>query len=140
MLGSRLSPAGDWSAPETIGEGRMSPPTTTETAVAKSLGIMDSNGIDLSVNEFGEAVVVWHTVGGWNYNPPHSPWKFAVWANRFDPAVGWRVPVALSTDETAEAYWPRVDMDEYGRAIAVWREAAESIYERPVHLRWAALD
>jgi hypothetical protein len=116
---SRYVPGSGWEVPETIGVGVNQPPSNTDVSGSKSLGIMDSNGIDLAINANGESMVVWH-----------------VWANRFEPGVGWNTPTPLSTDEAVDAYWPRIVMDEHGRGIAVWHQA-KGYSQDPVRMWWS---
>ncbi len=138
VLGSRFFPDQGWSATETIGVGFSPPSPETERHTTKSPGIMDSNGIDLAINDSGQCTVVWHLLGGSNYNPPQTPWRFQVWANRFEPGVGWSTPNALSTDPTIDAFSPRVAMDGQGRSIAVWQQARGSIYSQdPIPVWWS---
>ena len=137
ILGSRLSPDGEWSPPEAIGARMSRPQSDTDLSASKSLGIMDSNGIDLAINASGELMVVWHTVGGPNYNPPHTSWRFSIWANRFEPGMGWGTPTPLSTNDTIDAYSPRITMDEDGRGIAVWHEARGGVYSDLVRMWWS---
>jgi len=136
ILGSRLPLDGEWGPPETIGAGMTRSLSGADLSASKSVGIMDSNGIDLAINASGELMVVWHTVGSPNYNPPHTPWRFSIWANRFEPGVGWGTPTPLSTNETNDAYWPRIDMDELGHEIAVWHEAS-GYGQDPARVWWS---
>ncbi len=70
ILGSRLPLDGEWGPPETIGAGMTGSLSGADLSASKSVGVMDSNGIDLAINASGELMVVWHTVGSPNYNPP----------------------------------------------------------------------
>jgi hypothetical protein len=97
---------------------------------------MDSNGIDVAINDSGQCTVVWHLLGGLNYDPPQTPWRFQVWANRFEPGAGWSTPNALSTDPTIDAFSPRIAMDEQGRSIAVWQQARSSINSLDANRVW----
>jgi hypothetical protein len=60
----------------------------------------------------GFVIAVWRQWDGFRNN---------VWSNRYRPGTGWGQAEVIE-DERGDAWWPRVDMDDAGNAMAVWRQ------------------
>jgi hypothetical protein len=100
VLAARFTPAGPWEEAQSIDSG---------TAEYESWP-------DVAMDPSGNAVVVWH-----GYD---SQGDAGILANSYTLQEGWAdaQPVNTPTD-TGTAYWPDVDMDAEGNAIAVWVQA-----------------
>jgi hypothetical protein len=44
----------------------------------------------------------------------------SIWANRYVVGTGWGTPTLIETDNTRDAYYPKIALDTSGNAIAVW--------------------
>ena len=78
----------------------------------------DARYPEISVNDGGEAMAVWHQSDGTRYN---------IWANRYT-GTGWSTAVEVDSDDTGDAEYPHVDMNDSGDAVAVWQQSDGSIY------------
>lgn len=67
--------------------------------------------VDLVVNAVGNAVAVWQQSDGTREN---------IWANLFVPGGGWGSATMIEGDDVGDAEFPRVAMDDMGRAMAIW--------------------
>jgi hypothetical protein len=99
VLAARCTPAGQWEEAQSIDSG---------TAGYESWP-------DVAMDPSGNAVVVWH-----GYDSQGA----GIFASSYTLQDGWAdaQPVNTPTD-TGTAYWPDVDMDAEGNAIAVWVQA-----------------
>jgi Coagulation Factor Xa inhibitory site len=61
----------------------------------------------------GSTVAVWAQQGA----------RFDIWANRYQPGVGWGTAVRIENDDAADAWGPSVAVDARGRAFAVWPQS-----------------
>jgi hypothetical protein len=100
VLAARFTPAGQWEEAQSIDSG---------TAGYESWP-------DVAMDPSGNAVVVWH-----GYD---SQGDAGILANSYTLQEGWAgaQPANTPTDR-GTAYWPDVDMDAEGNAIAVWVQA-----------------
>jgi len=115
LRASHFSTDTGWSTPETVGE-----------ADDNVHGYGDWTGSDVAINASGEILAVWHREEG-EYSEELQLPRFSVWANRFEPDVGWGKPTPLSVDEIPRAFSPRLAMDEQGRGIATWQQVEGSL-------------
>ncbi|MBW2402706.1 MAG: hypothetical protein JRF42_02610 [Deltaproteobacteria bacterium] len=115
LRASHFSTDTGWSTPETVGE-----------ADDNVHGYGDWTGSDAAINASGEILAVWHREEG-EYSEELQLPRFSVWANRFEPDVGWGKPTPLSVDEIPRAFSPRLAMDEQGRGIATWQQVEGSL-------------
>jgi len=67
----------------------------------------------LAVNAAGEALVVWAQFEGGV--------RWDIWAARFRPATGWRVPERIETNNIGSALLPAVAIEADGSGVAAWR-------------------
>jgi hypothetical protein len=67
----------------------------------------------------GNAVAVWYQSDSLRYN---------IWSNRYVAGTGWGTAALVETDNTGDAYEPKVAVDANGNAIAVWRQYDGSRY------------
>lgn len=70
----------------------------------------------VAMDEAGNAIAVWQRFDGTRHQ---------VWANRYQAGAGWEEPAPLSVSDTADAYEPRVAMNDAGAAIVVWRQTED---------------
>ncbi len=68
---------------------------------------------EVAVDPQGNAVAMWSQWDGTRYAP---------WANRFVPGVGWGMAELLETGDPDDAFNPQVAVDPEGNAIAVWSQ------------------
>ncbi len=71
------------------------------------------------VNKKGDAVAVWQQrATGGNHN---------IWSNSYSPGTGWGQERLVETDDTQNASYSQVSIDETGNALAVWEQQRGSI-------------
>ena len=68
---------------------------------------------NVAVDANGNAIAVWEQSDGNRNN---------IWANRYDAVTGWGTATLIETDDTADAWFPKVAVDANGNAIAVWSQ------------------
>ena len=54
---------------------------------------------------------MWHQHDGTRYN---------IWANRYTAGIGWGTAALIETDDTGDAFDPRIAIDAGGNALVVW--------------------
>lgn len=69
----------------------------------------------VAINDRGDAIVVWSV-----FNSDAVPLS-TVWSNYYDHRRGWGMPVKIQND-SVDAYFPLVVMDQQGNAIAIWNQ------------------
>ena len=70
----------------------------------------DADSPKIAIDANGNAIAVWNQSDGTRYN---------IWANYFDGAA-WGTAELIETDNTGNAYYPKIAIDAAGNAIAVW--------------------
>ena len=76
------------------------------------MGAAGAPAIAMQAN--GNAIAVWEQ--------PASG-RNSIWANRYGAGTGWGTPVLLETENTRDAYAPKIAIDASGNAIAVWSQS-----------------
>lgn len=61
----------------------------------------------------GNAIAVWHQSDGA---------RNSIWANRYTAGSGWGTPAMIESDDTKDAYLPRIAIDATGSALVVWEQ------------------
>ncbi|MBI5739468.1 MAG: hypothetical protein HZA16_02005 [Nitrospirae bacterium] len=79
----------------------------------------DASGPQVATDAQGNATAVWYQYDGARTN---------VWANRYTAGTGWGEAVLIETDDTGDAYTPKVAMDAQGNATVVWYQYDGSVY------------
>jgi len=72
----------------------------------------------VAMDSSGNAFVVWDQFDGAQHN---------IWANRFEPTLGWGAAQLLEGDNAGRALIPRVAGNARGDAVAVWYQTAGGI-------------
>lgn len=68
----------------------------------------------------GNAITVWHQNDGTRYN---------IWANHFNKVNNlWAGAMLIETDNTGDAYQPKITFDNNGNAMAVWRQLKNNLF------------
>ncbi len=80
----------------------------------------DSNYANPAIDAEGSIIVVWQK-GGVNHSN--------IWSNRYDIINGWGTAELLETSDSGSAYYPRVNFDASGNAIAIWQQKENSKYD-----------
>ena len=70
---------------------------------------------DIATDDNGNVVVVWSQSDGTLYN---------IWSNYFN-GTNWRGPELIETENNDQAYFPRVDLNVNGNAVAIWSQVDE---------------
>ena len=73
----------------------------------------DAARVKIAIDPAGNAVAVWYQHDGARNN---------VWAVRYANGTGWGAPALLETDNTGNAYNPRLKIDLTGNVITVWQQ------------------
>jgi len=73
----------------------------------------------VAVSPSGDATAVWYQNDGI---------QESAWANRYVVGTGWETAELIETDDTGDAYDPRVAMDAAGYAVAVWQQWEGAVY------------
>ena len=89
--------------------------------VSNSSGFAYSH--DVATDAAGNAIAVW----GVNENTLYS-----LWYSRYDTVAGWSTPQLLENQDSANAYYPRLVMDDAGNAMVVWIQGSGNL-----HSLWA---
>ena len=87
-------------------------------ALVETLDTGDAYYPRITVAPTGEAVAVWQQSDGAREN---------IWANRFEPTLGWGAAQLLEGDNAGRALIPRVAGNARGDAVAVWYQTAGGI-------------
>lgn len=64
------------------------------------------------VDDSGNAIAVWYQFDGSYYS---------IWSNHYEAGTGWGTADVIESDDTGNAYNPRIALDGDGNALAVWR-------------------
>jgi len=79
----------------------------------------DAQFPQISMNKAGNAIVVWHQYDGSTFSN--------IWSCRYTTATGtWTAPELIEFNDTGHAFIPRIAIDLFGNAIAVWYQADAS--------------
>lgn len=78
----------------------------------------DAVNTDVMFDGSGNALAVWQQFDGIRYN---------IWANRYINGSVWGTATLIESDDTADASWPQVGVDNSGNAIAVWQQSDGSV-------------
>lgn len=84
--------------------------------VSNSSGFAYSH--DVATDAAGNAIAVW----GVSENTLYS-----LWFSRYDTVSGWSAPELLETQDSGNAYYARIVMDDAGNAMVVWLQSSGSI-------------
>jgi len=76
----------------------------------------------IAIDPQGNAIVVWQQYDGTWWN---------IWANRYNPLVGWGTAELIGTKDSIDSYQPHIAIDSQGNAIAVWYQG-----NRPTYSIW----
>jgi hypothetical protein len=79
----------------------------------------DAYGPQVGIDGSGNAIAVWWQSDGTRYN---------IWANRYVAGTGWGDAELIETDNSGDAEYPQVGIDESGNAVAVWRQSDGAQY------------
>lgn len=71
----------------------------------------DARYVEVAVDSNGNAMAVWRQNDGIRNN---------IWANRYHVGTGWGTATLIENDNTGNAFYPNVAVDDSGNAIAVW--------------------
>jgi hypothetical protein len=74
--------------------------------------------LQISMNSSGAAIAVWEQSDGTHVN---------IWANRFDGST-WGTAELIETDNTGDAGFPKIGLEEDGSAVAVWEQFDGVLY------------
>ena len=72
----------------------------------------------IAVNELGDGIAIWQQWNGTDFN---------IWASRYDASVGWDDAVLLE-NKSGWASSPKIGMDRYGNAVAIWTHDDPSLW------------
>lgn len=78
----------------------------------------NSSSAQVAMDAQGNAIVVWQ-------QQPISG-DSTVWANRYDSVSGWGQGAIISSGK-GSAYFPQIEMDALGNAVAVWNQAEVAV-------------
>ncbi|UCE91100.1 MAG: hypothetical protein JSV90_06670 [Methanobacteriota archaeon] len=67
----------------------------------------------VAVDDSGNATAVWHQYDGTRYS---------IWSNRYVIGTGWTGETLIETDNTGNAFFPKVTVDRSGDVTAVWHQ------------------
>jgi len=67
----------------------------------------------VAIDSNGNAIAVWVQNDGTRDN---------IWANRYVDGLGWGSAEPIEMDDTGDAWFPQVAVDDIGNAIAIWRQ------------------
>ncbi|MFZ5864081.1 MAG: tetratricopeptide repeat protein [Nitrospirota bacterium] len=95
-----------WSAHYTIGRG-WNQPALVETITG------EADHPDIAIDNQGNAVAVWSRFSGLQND---------LWANRYEPGIGWNTPVLIETHD-GDALRARVQISRHGHALVVWTQS-----------------
>lgn len=101
---ARYTPEGGWASPQRI--------------EADNAGSAFPGGIGVDPN--GNALVVWYQSDGTRNN---------ILGNRYEVGAGWNLAVVIDSGDEA-AVSPRLAVDRFGRALAVWPQAGQAVANR----------
>jgi len=73
----------------------------------------------IAIDASGNALAVWAQSDGAHFN---------IWANRFSVGTGWGNAVLVETNNTRNAYSPKIAVDASGNALAVWEQSDGTRY------------
>ncbi len=85
--------------------------------VSDSTGYAYSHAV--ATDAAGNAIAVW----GVQQNS-----RYDLWFSRYDTVSGWGTPALLETQDTGNAYYPKIVMDDAGNAVVVWMQSNGSVY------------
>ncbi len=74
----------------------------------------DARFPQVAVDPSGNATAVWYQSDGIREN---------IWANRRVVGMGWGTAVLIETNDTGDARFPQVAVDQSGNAVAVWHQS-----------------
>ena len=74
---------------------------------------------DIAVDDAGSAVAVWIQDDGVRKN---------VWANRYTVGTGWEAPSLLETDDSGDAWVPKLAIDGSGNTMVIWHQS-DGVYD-----------
>ena len=67
----------------------------------------------IAIDASGNAIAVWYQSDGTRDN---------IWINRYTPGSGWDTAELIETGNSGDAYYPQIDIEGSGNAIAVWQQ------------------
>ena len=70
----------------------------------------------ISVDSSGNAIAVWHQNDGS---------AVSIYSNRYVAGTGWSGATLVEDDDFSSAYYPQVDTDASGNAIAIWGQGGD---------------
>jgi hypothetical protein len=97
--------------PATALDSGWSTPTLIETDDTGSAGAPD-----IALDPAGNGIAVWEQYDG------VSGFRYNILANRFVAGVGWGTATLIETNDTGDAYQPKIALDPAGNGIAVWHQ------------------
>jgi hypothetical protein len=95
---NRYTPGSGWGTPASIQSG-------TGDVYGEQWVAMDANG---------NAIAVWQEADGT---------RSRIWANRYTVGTGWGIAVQIDTNDTHDAYSPRIAVHSNGDALVVWDQS-----------------
>jgi len=72
-----------------------------------------AGGARIAMNPSGNATVVW-----WQADLPDG--RPSIWSISYSRGAGWGQPELIESENSHDAWWPVVDIDSHGNAVAVW--------------------
>ena len=88
----------------------------TVPVLVETNDVGDASDPDVAVDANGDALAVWVQDGD-----ATAAQRLDVWASRSSAGV-WGAPTLIETDDTGNAYAPRIAFDASGNALAVWQQ------------------
>ncbi|MGC2166119.1 MAG: hypothetical protein WA632_08920, partial [Gallionella sp.] len=73
----------------------------------------DAGEPQIAIDAGGNALAVWEQNDGTHYN---------ILANRYTAGAGWGTAEPIETDDTGDAYIPKIAFGSSGNALAVWQQ------------------
>ncbi len=67
----------------------------------------------VALDASGNAIVVWHHNDGTRFN---------IYSNRYNADIGWGEAELIETDDSGDARYPQIVIDNSGNALAVWQQ------------------
>ncbi|MBT0665421.1 hypothetical protein KI809_14025 [Geobacter pelophilus] len=80
-------------------------------ALIETDNLGDAFNPQVAIDTSGNAVAVWHQSDGTHTN---------IWSNRYTAVTGWGTAALIETDNAGNALIPKVAIDSFGNAVAVW--------------------
>lgn len=71
----------------------------------------------VDMNNSGEAFAIWSQFDGM---------QNSIWVNRYEPAGGWGVAEKIENNDTSDASYPKIVIDNNGNAVAAWHAGSDS--------------